>query len=140
MALQHPPLPASAPAWCGEIPTRHLSHCIEVHPVWPSQRLTISNLGWVHQPFSFVAFCFSYSVFPHQGWLQPTKNLPSKWMGLDCQEQGLLASDLLHSCYFCGESGNGVSCTSQTTALSAVHSGLFLEDYLIFFQFGATSL
>lgn len=136
-ALQHPSLPGSAPAWRGGSPTPHRSCCIEVHPVWPSQPLAISNLAWVHQQFTFVAFCFSYSVFPHQGWLKSTKSLPSQWVGLDCRGQGLLASDLPHSCYFCGEGGNGVSRTSQTTALLAVYSDLFLEDYLrVFSIFG----
>lgn len=124
-ARQHSPLPRSAPARRSGSPTRHCSWCIEVQAVWPSQPLAIRNLGWIHQQFSFVAVWFSYSMFLHQGWLKSTESLPSKWVGSDCQGWGLLASDLLHSCYFCGESGNRVSCTSQTAALLAVSSGLF---------------
>lgn len=124
-ARQHPPLPRSAPAWRSGSPTRHCSWCIEVQAVWPSQPLAIRSLGWIHQQFSFVAVWFSYSTCPHQGWLKSAESLPSKWVGSDCQGWGLLASDLLHSCYFCGESRNWVSCTSQTAALLAVSSGLF---------------
>lgn len=112
-ARQHPPLPGSAPARRSGSPTQHCSWCIEVQAAWPSQPLAIRNLGWIHQQFSFVAVWFSYSMFPRQGWLKSTESLPSKWVGSDCQGWGLLALDLLHSCYFCGESGNRVSCTSQ---------------------------
>lgn len=120
-----PTLPGSASTWCGGSPAWHCSRCGDVHAGWSSPPLAISNLVWVHRQCSFVVFCFSCSVFPHKGWLKSTKRLASKWVSSSCQGWGLLASDLLHSCCFCGESGNKVYCITQTTGLLAVHSGLF---------------
>lgn len=115
-----PTLPGSASTWCSGSPAWHCSCSGDVHAAWPSPPLAISNLGWVDRQRSFVAFCFGCSVFPHKGWLKSTKRLTSNWVSSDCQRQGLLASDLLHSCC-----GNKVYCITQTTGLLTVHSGLF---------------